>query len=326
MSLPLKKMYGLRMEGSTVNFFRRGVEHAVELPRIALARALPYLQTRVPLDNLQAVTGVTSADLIMLKSCFEEEGLVAQPETADAVSGKDFYANFRAALSDWMQEAFSAPYWDVMLSGKGSQALYVGYLLELYHYTRNANRHMPMIVANCPPEWKEIKRLLAVHYFEEWNHYDFFADALVAMGVPKADVETSDQLPSTLEMSNFMRQAARTSPLCYAICSAILEGTTEDSGSYGEYFRKIAPLYDIPDDAIQPLFDHLAMDIEYNHKSLFEDICLYMQDIPRAEAERAMSFGQQMVDHIYLWTEQIHRHYGRENAVTVRRKFELIRD
>ena len=35
-----------------------------------------------------------------------------------------------------------------MTSGRGSRALFVGWLIELYHYTRNANRHMPLSCAH----------------------------------------------------------------------------------------------------------------------------------------------------------------------------------
>jgi pyrroloquinoline quinone (PQQ) biosynthesis protein C len=322
----LKKLYDLNKGHSTISFVRRGVQYTVEPLSSKVVQAFPYLQARIPLDDIGQITGTAVEELVHLKEELRRENLVEEEEGAGPVNGRAFYARFREFLPDWMREAFSAPYWEVMLSGKGSKQLYIGYLLELYHYTRNANRHMPLVVAACPSEWKEVKRMLATHYFEEWNHYDFFACALIAMGIPKSDVEASDPLPSTLEMSNFMRQAARTSTLCYAICSAILEGTTEDSGNYGEYFRRIAPHYGIPDKAIQPLFDHLALDGDYNHSSLFEQICEQFPEISRREAERAMSFGRQMIDHIYLWTEHIHQYYGRSGSHGVRRKFDLARD
>lgn len=322
---PLKKLYDLRQEGDNLLFVRRGVSYNLEISDPALSRALPYLQTSIPLDRIAKVTGVPQATLKDIGAQLGDEDLLDVPESGP-VAGKEFYRRFRETLPDWLHEAFSAPYWEVMLSGKGSRELYIGYLLELYHYTRNANRHMPLVVATCPPEWKELKRLLATHYFEEWNHYDFFADALEAMGVSRREVEQSDPLPSTLEMSNFMRQAARTSTLCYAICSAILEGTTEDNQSFGDYFSAIGRLYEIPEAAIKPLFDHLALDAGYDHKSLFGQICEAAPELPREEAERAMSFGRQMIDHIYLWTDHIHRYYASARRGPVRRVFDLNRD
>ena len=38
------------------------------------------------------------------------------------------------------------------MSGKGSARLFTGWLIELYHYTKNANRHMPLSCAFAPRE------------------------------------------------------------------------------------------------------------------------------------------------------------------------------
>lgn len=323
----LKQIYSLDKNGTDISFVRRGVEYSIALQDVKLRDAVPYLQTRLSLSHVGELTDTTINQLELLQNELNQESLLRNEDSsAKCESGQELYAFFREILPDWMREAFSSEYWNIMLSGKGSKQLYIGYLLELYHYTKNANRHMPLVVANCPGELKSVKKLLAMHYFEEWNHYDFFSDALLAMGIPKHEVESSEPLPSTLKMSNFMRQAARAGTLPYAICSAILEGTTEDSGSYGEYFRKIASLYNIPDEAIQPLFDHLALDAHYDHKSLFEDVCKEFSVISKRDAEEALFFGRQMIDHIYLWTEHIHQYYGGKDYSGVRRKFDLVRD
>ena len=64
------------------------------------------------------------------------------------LSGEEFHRDyFSKLLPSWLGEAFSHPFWDRMMSGKGSARLYTGWLFELYHYTRNANRHMPLSCA-----------------------------------------------------------------------------------------------------------------------------------------------------------------------------------
>src|SRR5215831_13433134 len=100
-----------------------------------------------------------------------------------------------------------------MTSGKGSRRLFSGWLIELYHYTRNANRHMPLSCAHARE--KAIKMLRARHYAEEWNHYHYFMRSLKALGYTEAAVSDSVPLPMTLALSNFMRQAAREDVLAY---------------------------------------------------------------------------------------------------------------
>ena len=76
----------------------------------------------------------------------------------------------------------------------------------------------------------------------------------------------------TLALSNFMRQAAREDILAYSICSAVLEGTTVDRGTYNPYYEKCAELYGIPREAIAPIYAHLDLDVQYQHSDLFLDI------------------------------------------------------
>ena len=70
------------------------------------------------------------------------------------------------------------------MSGKGSARLFTGWLIELYHYTKNANRHMPLSCAHAHE--KPIKQLRAKHYAEEWNHYHYFMKSLKALGFTEA--------------------------------------------------------------------------------------------------------------------------------------------
>jgi len=322
----LGRLYNLKVDGTSIDFTRNGMHYQIAAPTRSLVRAAPYLQTNMLLSQVSSITDVSESDLRELLIALKNEGLEPDPESKDVLSGEELYEVFRRRLPDYLLEAFSARYWDVMLSGRGSRGLYIGYLCELYHYTRNAARHMPLAVSACPPEWRSVKRLLTTHYLEEWNHFDFFSNALSAMGISRPEIEASEPLPSTLAMSNFMRQAARVSPLAYSICSAILEGTTESAGSYGEFFKKIATLYELPRGAIQPIFDHLALDGQYDHKSLFGEICGAIAPIRLEEVERTLSFGQQMVDHIYLWSAQILSFYERFPNGAVRRKFDISTD
>lgn len=241
------------------------------------------------------------------------------------ITGVQFYDEyFEPILTPWLYKAFSHQFWDLMLSGKGSSRLYAGWLFELYHYTKNANRHMPLAAAECKE--KAVKTLLAKHYVEEWNHYDFFAFALRDMGFKKEEIEYAKPLPMSSEMSNFMREAARRDSLAYAICSAVLEGSTVDRKSYNPFYEAVQQHYGVPRGAVQPIYDHLALDLKYQHANLFREIC---EATPTIDAERAsmiLSYGYQMVEHIWLWTDNIWKYYKDENNPIPNRHFDINKD
>ncbi len=238
-----------------------------------------------------------------------EAGLLyPRADIPEQVSGREFYRLFSASLESWLAEAFSHPLWERMMNGRGSARLFTGWMIELYHYTRNANRHMPLSSAHCHD--KAIKTLRARHYAEEWNHYHYFLKSLRALGHSDESITQSVPLPMTLALSNFMRQAAREDILCYSICSAILEGTTTDRKTYGTYYQRAAELYDLPKEAIQPIFAHLDLDVQYGHSNLFLQILEKVPSISAARGARILEYGHQLVEHIWLWTENIEGYYG----------------
>ena len=130
----------------------------------------------------------------------------------------------------------------------------------------------------------------------------------------------------TLALSNFMRQAARQDILAYSICSAVLEGTTTDRKTYNPYYDKSAELYGIPKEAVSPIYQHLDLDVQYQHSDLFREI---LEHVPEMSAERVttvLNYGHQLVEHIWLWTENIEKYYDVESNPVPRLPFDIDRD
>jgi hypothetical protein len=173
---------------------------------------------------------------------------------------------------------------------------------------------------------KAIKLLRAKHYGEEWNHYHYFAKALRYLGFTDEAIEASVPLPMTLALSNFMRQAAREDVLAYSICSAVLEGTTVDRGKYNPYHDRVVELYGIPKEAVKPIYDHLDLDVKYQHSNLFLEICETVDVLPAERAGRVLEYGHQLVEHVWMWTESIQRYYGDLDNPVPRRPFDPFLD
>jgi pyrroloquinoline quinone (PQQ) biosynthesis protein C len=277
------------------------------------------------LAELSRDLGMDEAKVPKFIGALAESGLLYRTDDAQkTMTGLEFHAKFSSVLSSWLSEAFEHPFWERMMSGRGSARLFTGWLIELYHYTKNANRHMPLSCAHAHE--KPIKQLRAKHYAEEWNHYHYFMKSLKALGFTESQIAESVPLPMTLALSNFMRQAARRDILAYSICSAVLEGTTTDRGTYNPYYQRSAELYGVPKEAITPIFAHLDLDVQYQHSDLFRDI---LEKVPEMSAERAslvLDYGHQLVEHIWLWTDNIEKYYQVESNLVPRRPFDVIFD
>jgi pyrroloquinoline quinone (PQQ) biosynthesis protein C len=285
-----------------------------------------WLPSNAPIEQLQASLAVDGPGLGRMLKQLEEAGLVYRyAQLPSSLSGEAFHREvFSAVLPSWLDEAFSHPFWERMTSGRGSRRLFAGWMFELYHYTRNANRHMPLSCAHT--RYKPIKLLRAKHYAEEWNHYHYFTKSLKALGYSEETVRESVPLPMTLALSNFMRQAAREDVLAYSICSAVLEGTTTNRGAYNPYYEKCAEHYQIPREAIQPIYAHLDLDVQYQHSDLFLDIMKTVDVLPAERAARVLDYGHQLVEHIWLWTENIERYYDVASNPVPRQPFDPVLD
>ena len=318
-----RRIYEVRPSGGGREL--RLSDRVVELPEREFGlyqRVAEWLPSVRGVAELSRELGIDEAKVPRLFEALESSGLLYRVDAgAKSMTGLEFHERFNAVLNSWLTEAFSHPFWERMMSGKGSARLFTGWLIELYHYTKNANRHMPLSAAHAHE--KPIKQLRAKHYAEEWNHYHYFMKSLKALGYTEAQVADSVPLPMTLALSNFMRQAARHDILAYSICSAVLEGTTTDRKTYNPYYDKSGELYGIPREAIQPIYAHLDLDVKYQHSDLFRDI---LEHVPEMSAERAstvLDYGHQLVEHIWLWTDNIEKYYQVESNPVPRRPFDV---
>jgi pyrroloquinoline quinone (PQQ) biosynthesis protein C len=292
----------------------------------AYGKLVEWLPTNRSVGELAAAAGMDEARLGRFAARLAEAGLLYRRADIPAhVTGARFYDEaFAPALDAWLSEAFSHPFWERMMSGRGSARLFTGWTMELYHYTKNANRHMPLSCAHTRD--KAIKLLRAKHYAEEWNHYHYFMKSLRYLGFTDEAIATSVPLPMTLALSNFMRQAARDDVLAYSVCSAVLEGTTTDRRSYNPYHEKVADLYGIPREAVKPIYDHLDLDVQYQHSNLFKDILETVGEMSAARASKILDYGHQLVEHIWMWTESIEGYYANDANPVPRRPFDPFAD
>jgi hypothetical protein len=82
----------------------------------------------------------------------------------------------------------------------------------------------------------------------------------------------------------------------------------------------------VPEAAVKPIYDHLELDAKYQHANLFKEICEHEGSLSAARAARVLDFGHQMVEHIWLWTDNIEQYYGQPANRVPRPRFDAYLD
>lgn len=245
-----------------------------------------------------------------------ESGLAvaARDAASQYVAPAEFAALCRRIYPGLKQKLFGHALWKGLTSGEASHAVFMGWLIENYHFIHGVNDRLALAASAC--NVAELRHYFVKHYVEEWDHYQFFIEALQLLGVSAAEVRATRPLPGTIAALNHMRRCARRDPLEYAACSGFLESTGEDRKGALDFFERLRANYckEQPK-AIDHLIAHLHLDEAYQHNTVLEDICSQLEPVSIRRATSALTAARTQVETMALWSMDILRSYDRPTLV-----------
>jgi hypothetical protein len=154
-----------------------------------------------------------------------EASLIHGAEDSDRTVPHDEFAEFsRRVFATWKKRLFGHPLWRGLVDGNAPAAQFAGWLMENYHFIEGVNDRLGSATAYCRS--RQARRHFARHYREEYDHGEFFIQALLALGFTRDAVYASRPLASTRGIIDHMRRCARQDSLFYAACSGFLYGLT----------------------------------------------------------------------------------------------------
>ena len=93
------------------------------------AKVAEGLAARRAVADWERELGLRGTELEKLFTRFSEAGLLYPRATLPkTMTGVEFHKLFNGVLESWLAEAFSHPFWERMMSGKGSARLFTGWL------------------------------------------------------------------------------------------------------------------------------------------------------------------------------------------------------
>lgn len=269
---------------------------------------LDRLDGRHAFEDLVRDSGLSTSDCDTLISSLVQHGFAREAgHTVQAEhSGAQFAQICRDLIPGWKTRLFSHPLWVGLRDGSAPRPVFEGWVLENFHFIEGVTLRLGAAIAFCQDP--AISKHFAKHFSEEYDHCWFFRESLQACGVTDHQLNRSKPLSATSAVLNWMREAARRDPLCYACCSAFLESTGADRDNARKFFEQLTRTYG--NEAVTPLARHADLDEEYGHGGFLEKICSELHSIDYQRANAAIQCMWGLVETLEFWSAAVLRHYS----------------
>ena len=276
--------------------------------RATLETMVAYADGTRSIEELTALAGGAS-DLPPLVAALHDELIVRIERPAPKlIEPNEFTRVCRELFPTWKRRVFQRLLWTGLTDGTLSRQVFVGWVIESYHFIEGANLRLPYAVAHCFEE--DARKAFAHHYSEEYDHGHYYLRALEVLGIEPDTAESLEPLTSTTLVLNHMRWCARMDPLAYAVCSGFLESTGADRDAGRKFLNLVDQHFAAERSVTSPLMEHLQLDEDYGHNGLLEDTCEFFGTLTPNRASAAIDAGLRLVETLEYWSDSITTVYG----------------
>lgn len=247
-----------------------------------------YLDGRHTIAEISEITGVAVADAVGIVSTFAEQGLLREEDLdLQRIPSDVFLKQIDKSTAMWTEQIGYHRLWSGLEKQDYRKEVFLGLIMETYHYINSASRHISTAIAHCTdPHWK---RLLSEYLSEEYDHAWMARDSLVNMGLSKEEVETAHPLIGTMSWINNLCEIAREDTLGYLACTKLFEARGTETLEGAETLQRLAEAYGYPAGCLAPLVSHVAEDVKAAHTGLLEEALATVDFVPAAQAHRAVN-------------------------------------
>lgn len=294
----------------------------VGLPPPSCCRALAEMQGDRDLAAIAGASGCSVHEIHHLCRRLAAEGALEFVSLADAELARRTIVEpsllvdaCAAYFPEWKKRLFSHPLWVALANGTAPKAMFIGWMIESFHFIEGATARLPIAISNSSDP--VVRKIFAKHFSEEYDHHHFFARALAAAGLDATWLKNVEPLPGTNAVRNHMRACGRRDPLAYAACSGFLESTGSDHARSRAFFSHLAAHFDNSDASIiKPIADHARLDEGYQHCGFLGLVADAIGPVTRSRAEEAFQSAFLLLETLEVWSTDIQRHYRGVEALT----------
>ncbi|WP_409186253.1 iron-containing redox enzyme family protein [Amycolatopsis sp. VS8301801F10] len=247
-----------------------------------------YLDGRHTIKEISEITGISPEDAIGIVNGFAEQELIrVEDESLDKIPVPVFLDQIDRSTGMWSEQIGFHRFWSSLENQRYRREVFLGLILETYHYIKSASRHISTAIAHCTdPAWEH---QLSEYLSEEYNHAWMARDSLLRMGLSRDEVENAHPVIGTWSLINNLCEIARGDTLGYLACTKLFEARDSETLDGANDLQRLAVAYGYPEDCLEPLVSHVAEDVNANHTGLLEEALEGRDYVPAAQAHRAVN-------------------------------------
>jgi pyrroloquinoline quinone (PQQ) biosynthesis protein C len=267
-----------------------------------------YLDGRHTVSQISSATGISTELISRIISSLRELGLIEQRKNADALSVPVFASEIeeRAAACGRLISNHA------LFRGLGRhevrKEVFLGLMLETYHYVKSAPRHIATAIAHCRDPWYE--PALTQYFVEEHSHASLVLDTVERLGLGREEARQSYPVAGTTVLIQMLCEIARTDTLSYLACTTLLEARATDIEASAATLRRICTGYGWPADAMAPLDAHIRADLDAGHASLLSRVLCASQPVPADQVQRSVNWLHDLKHVFEIYYDQILKYYS----------------
>lgn len=232
-------------------------------------RVKSHFDGRHTLGDISEATGVKVEDIAEIVEAFTELGLMQRHTPLEVIGVDDFLRQIDASCEMWARQLNYHRLYSQLLKHECRREVFVGLLIETYHYVRSAPTHIATAISRCSDD--RIRHLLAQYFVDEWNHAPLILETLCRLGVNTTHVESSHPTIGAMSLTHMLNAIGNAGSFQYLTATSLFEARSDDADAAETAMRAIATGFGFDPQALEPLFSHMRADIDMGHKSLLAE-------------------------------------------------------
>ena len=267
-----------------------------------------YFDGRHSIEDISNITNVDANNIQEIVALFNSLNLMRREVPKKLIEKEDFLTKIQDSCLMWSRQIGYHKLFFLLEKGEVRKEVFIGLLLETYHYVKAASQHISVALSHCEiPEWK---KLLSDYFVDEYTHHELILNALFNIGISKEQVVKSHPIIGTISLVNMLCDIARKSTLSYLTCTSLFEAREENFDKTKSAFLKIASTYNFREKDLYPIIEHLEGDVLTGHNGLLQEALIGIEHITDTEAHYAINNLHDLKHSFDQYHDQILQYYS----------------